>query len=281
MSARAIASDRGLRAVLSAGLLLAIAVPAASQPERLGNGPVAVQPLAGPLDRTLDRLRTGSVDAQWVGYEVPAPPGDRWMCDWNEWTRRQPPATTARLEPATAVYVFYRVEAGRLDRVRVFSPGCAIDAGGRPVTWLTAVPPAESVRALAALARSSERRLVDGALSALALHAGGEALDATIALARSGATAHTRGQALFWLAQRAGTQAVGAIDDAVAGDPDTDVKKRAVFALSQLPPDDGVPRLIEVARSHSNPAVRKQAMFWLGQSGDPRALAFFESVLLK
>ena len=59
------------------------------------------------------------------------------------------------------------------------------------------------------------------------------------------------------------------------------MKKRAVFALSQLPPDDGVPRLIEVARSHSNPAVRKQAMFWLGQSGDPRALAFFESVLLK
>ena len=281
MSARAIALDGGLRAVVIAGLLLAIAGPAAGQPERLGNGPVTVQPLAGPLDRTLDRLRTASVEAQWVGYEVPAPPGDRWMCDWNEWTRRQPPATTARLEPATAVYVFYRVEAGRLDRVRVFSPGCAIDAGGRPVTWLTAVPPAESVRTLAALARSSERRLVDGALSALALHAGGEALDATIALARSGATAHTRGQALFWLAQRAGTQAVGAIDDAVARDPDTDVKKRAVFALSQLPPDDGVPRLIEVARSHSNPAVRKQAMFWLGQSGDPRALAFFESVLLK
>jgi hypothetical protein len=25
--------------------------------------------------------------------------------------------------------------------------------------------------------------------------------------------------------------------------------------------------------------VRKQAMFWLGQSRDPRALAFFEEVL--
>jgi hypothetical protein len=25
--------------------------------------------------------------------------------------------------------------------------------------------------------------------------------------------------------------------------------------------------------------VRKQAMFWLGQTGDPRALAFFEDVL--
>ena len=40
-----------------------------------------------------------------------------------------------------------------------------------------------------------------------------------------------------------------------------------------------VPKLIDVARSHRDPAVRKQAMFWLGQSRDPRALAFFEQIL--
>jgi hypothetical protein len=261
--------------------LTALAGTAAGQPERLANGTVTVQALAGPLERTIERLRLGSGEAQWVGYEVSTPPGDRWLCDWNEWNRRQPPATTARLEPAAIAYVFYRLEAGRVERVRIFSPGCAIDAGGRRVTWLSGVSQAESVRSLAALARSSEKKLVDGALAALSVHAGAEALDATIALARTGATAQARGQALFWLAQRAGTQAVGAIDDALARDPDTEVKTRAVFALSQLPPDEGVPRLIDVARSHSNPAVRKQAMFWLGQSGDPRALAFFESVLLK
>jgi hypothetical protein len=32
--------------------------------------------------------------------------------------------------------------------------------------------------------------------------------------------------------------------------------------------------LIGVARNHASYEVRKQAMFWLGQSGDPRALAF-------
>ena len=57
------------------------------------------------------------------------------------------------------------------------------------------------------------------------------------------------------------------------------MKRKAVFALSQLPADDGVPRLIQIARAHSNPAVRKQAFFWLGQSRDPRALAFFVEVL--
>jgi hypothetical protein len=31
--------------------------------------------------------------------------------------------------------------------------------------------------------------------------------------------------------------------------------------------------------SHESREVREQAMFWLGQSGDARALAFFEEVL--
>ena len=42
-----------------------------------------------------------------------------------------------------------------------------------------------------------------------------------------------------------------------------------------------MPRLIDVARTNRNPEVRKQAIFWLGQSHDPRALKFFEDVLLK
>jgi hypothetical protein len=52
-----------------------------------------------------------------------------------------------------------------------------------------------------------------------------------------------------------------------------------VFALTQLPQDHGIPLLLQVARTNKNPAVRKQASFWLGQSYDPRALAFFEGVL--
>ena len=71
----------------------------------------------------------------------------------------------------------------------------------------------------------------------------------------------------------------GTITAAIENDPDTDVNRRAVFALSQLPKDAGVPLMIDVARKNKNPAVRKQAMFWLGQSGDRRALRFFEEIL--
>jgi HEAT repeat protein len=148
--------------------------------------------------------------------------------------------------------------------------------------WLTGVRAADSVTVLSGfIEASSSRTLADGALSALAMHRDQAALDRLIAAARQGATTHVRGQALFWLAQRAGDKAVGTITDAIANDPETDVKRRAVFALSQLPKDEGVPRLIEVARSNANPAVRKQAMFWLGQSKDPRALKFFEDILFK
>jgi HEAT repeat protein len=108
-----------------------------------------------------------------------------------------------------------------------------------------------------------------------------EAVDAMIRVAQQDASTHVRGQALFWLGQKAGKKAVAAITGAIADDPETEVKKKAVFALSQLPKEDGVPMLIQVAKTNRNPEVRKQAMFWLGQSGDSRALAFFQEVLAR
>jgi hypothetical protein len=42
--------------------------------------------------------------------------------------------------------------------------------------------------------------------------------------------------------------------------------------------------IIDAGREYvraADAAVRQQAMFWLGQSNDPRALKFFEDVLLK
>lgn len=108
-----------------------------------------------------------------------------------------------------------------------------------------------------------------------------EAVAALIDIAKHDPAAQVRGQALFWLGQKAGERATQAIQDAINNDPETEVKKRAVFALSQLPHEQGVPLLIQVARTNRNREVRKQAMFWLGQSNDPRALSFFEEVLLR
>jgi hypothetical protein len=104
-----------------------------------------------------------------------------------------------------------------------------------------------------------------------------EAIDVLIETARRDHHPGVRGQALFWLAQKAGQKAAAAITRAIEEDPDTEVKRKAVFALSEL--DNGVPLLIQVARTNRNPAVREQAFFWLGQSEDDRALDFLAEVL--
>ena len=94
----------------------------------------------------------------------------------------------------------------------------------------------------------------------------------------------TRQDALFWLSRFASGAVAGRPNDPFdadddRGDADEDLKTHAVFVLSQLPNGAGIPHLLEVARSNPSRRVRSQALFWLGQSGDPRAIALFESVL--
>ena len=231
-----------LRALVVAALIAA-AVPAAAQTPRLTNGRLETHPVASGLARDFQPVASRLTEPAWVGYAVPVVEGDAFMCDWT-------------------------------DRSRAVSTA--------PVHWFTGVTAADSVAFLKTfVTHMATGRMADGAVSAIAMHAGAQALDTLLALAHHDASAKVRGQALFWLGQRAGQKAVGAITAAIEQDPDTDVKKKAVFALSQLPKDEGVPLLIAAARSNKNPAVRKQAMFWLGQSRDPRALGFFEEILRK
>ncbi len=75
-------------------------------------------------------------------------------------------------------------------------------------------------------------------------------------LAKHDPSSGVRGQALFWLAQKAGQRAIATLGQAVNDDPDREVRKRAVFAISQLPNDDSVPKLIEL---RGRTAIRKCA----------------------
>jgi HEAT repeat protein len=141
------------------------------------------------------------------------------------------------------------------------------ESGARLLTRMIAQDPSDKVRDKVTFALSVSK--VPAALTTL------------IAAARDDKSTKVRSQALFWLAQKAGKEAIATITNAIDNDPETEVKKKAVFALSQLPRDEGVPKLMEIARTNRNPEVRKQAMFWLGQTKDPRAVKFFEDILLK
>ena len=296
-------------------LLLAIAT--AGQQPRITNGRFSPQP-AGSLSKTFQALVASQSDIAWIGYSVPVDDRDRTMCcftssdgttyisgtssgniqccgacriepaaDTASAVKQAPPKpasppTSVPLEGSERVVILYRIAERRVERIRMFSEDCELDAGGRTVHWLQDVRPSESIALLESLiGPDTERknRVSNAAMSAIAVH--GEPASATVLerLARTHASTSIRGEAIFWLAQKAGRKAVPTITEAIEKDPETEVKKRAVFALSQLPKSEGVPLLIDVAKKNSNPAVRKQAIFWLGQSKDPRALEFFAEIL--
>ena len=281
----------------------------APQQPRVINGQLDPQAAGARLDAAFQRLLAAQSDPGWIGYSVPIASGvdHRLCCSGNTWISDGTVITNGRLntcglepgdravrtsqgqplpnqgpihlEGPDTMLVLFRVEAKRVGRIRLFSPDCELDAGGRTIHWLDTVDAPSSIALLRTFVDAD--RLRGSALAAMAMHKDDLSVPVLIDIARHDAQTKVRGDALFWLAQKAGEKAIGEITAAIDNDPETEVKKRAVFALSQLPKDEGVPLLIKVARTNQNPAVRKQAMFWLGQSRDQRALDFFAEILGK
>ena len=255
--------------------------PAAfAQTPRLSNGRIESHTTTN-IARDVPALAATLTEPMWIGYAQPMIDGNHNMCDyWNDGRMITQSTDPVRLEPADFFFVMFRVEEKQITRLRTYSANCPLDAGGKVVHWFTNVPVSDSVAYMKTfMAPTAVRKMNDSAVTVLALTEGAQPLNELLTLARDGSTSSIKGNALFWLAQRAGQKAVGTITAAIENDPDTEVKKKAVFALSQLPKDEGVPLLIQQARNNKNPVVRKQAMFWLGQSKDPRALKFFEEIL--
>ena len=292
---------------IGAASLIAATLATAGPPANVTAGRVEERSAAAGLEPAIDAILREGGGPKWVGYAVGSN-HDGSACCWSslpegsgccggcrlEGSRgdrafRSGSKSPVRLEGPRAVQIVLRLDAGRIGRVQAYSPDCALDVDQLPFVWLEGVRPVESADLLASLlgtdrgsdpeAPDPERSVSDGALLALSMHAEPRAVDVLLKAARPPSPSRLRRQALFWLAQTASRKAGAGIREAVDDDPDVDVKKHAVFALSQLPPDEGVPHLIRVARTNAAREVRKQAMFWLGQSEDPRALAFFEEVL--
>ena len=249
---------------------------------RLSNGTIQQHAVSAGLAKDLPALAATLTEPMWIGYPQPMIDGDRNMCDyWNDGNRYTQSTDPVRLEPADFFFVMFRIEEKQITRIRTFSANCPLDAGGKAVHWFTGVTvPASVVYMRTFMGPNASKKMNDSAVTVLALTEGDLPLNELLSLAKDGSTTAVKGNALFWLAQRAGQKAVGTITAAIENDPDTEVKKKAVFALSQLPKDEGVPKLMDVARNNRNPEVRKQAMFWLGQTHDPRAVKFFEDILL-
>jgi hypothetical protein len=91
-----------------------------------------------------------------------------------------------------------------------------------------------------------------------------------------------RKAAIARLGEIAGEQATAALRrTATSNDADTELQKQAVSAIAKRPSSEAVPLLINIARTHAKPEIRRHAFVLLGRTGDPAAVDFLKSVLLK
>jgi HEAT repeat protein len=152
---------------------------------------------------------------------------------------------------------------------------------------LGAVPAPEAARYLMSIAAHGSSSASSKAILPAVLADSATVWPGLLAIAKDtdSRSRQTRQDATFWLSRFAAGAIVGKPNEPFDDDDDdsmdgkTDLKAHAVFVLSQLPRHEGIPELLEIARSKGDPIVRSKALFWLGQSGDPRVLPLFESLL--
>jgi len=286
---------------------LAIAAPVAAQPPRITNGRVVPQTAGTSLDRTFRGLAAAATEPTWIGYSVPVVSSDRVMCcgdgtwisdgvvftngRWNgcglegdRTVRAQAgqnpapstPAGPVKLEGPDTFLVLYRIEDKAVQKIRVFSPDCELDAGGRTIYWLDGVKPSDSVALLTTFVAREEQkrdRLTDSAITAIALHKD-EAADAAMdRFVSTGQPEFIRKKAVFWLGNMRGRRGFETVRRIARDDPSDEVRKSAMFALSQSPEPEALPTLIQFARQDPSAKVRGEAIFWLSQKAGQRAAA--------
>jgi hypothetical protein len=194
-------------------ILLVAAVGALAQSPQIQNGQVDSRAVTS-LARDVAELTAQATTPTWVAWQVPMIDGERNLCctyysdgmlNPVRGCRMEPgdpyapstppdfppPSGPVQLEAGTTLTVYMRLVDTRIERLRVLSDDCPVDAGGRQVRWLTGVTGADSVAFLSALA-TNERLDVDvrsslarAAVRGIALHRDPSAVATLIDMART------------------------------------------------------------------------------------------------
>jgi HEAT repeat protein len=267
-------------------LALALSIPAAfAQPQHVANARMETRAVSGSLDAAFRAIVNQQAAPAWIAYAAPLIPGDRSMCCWNtnngvtcQGCMLEPGManfpvasnTTVRLEGATEFYVFFRVEAKQVEKIRTFSIDCNIDAGGLPLIYLTGVNAGESVALLETFVHGSDHRVANSAISAIGMHRDAAADAALDRLTAASQPEDVRREAVFWLGNARGAHGFQSLQRILKSDPSERVRERAVFGLSQSKEAGAIPEIIRVAREDSSPRVRSTALEWLARTAQAR-----------
>jgi hypothetical protein len=228
---------------------------------------------AQSIARQVSAVVNGQVRFSFAAREGVCGDGDRIS------TRRRTEDWEGRCEDGP-VRVALGVEQGTVTDVDTYVGGRWLQRAGTVVD-LGMVATTEAADYLLTVAERTDSRVGEKAVFPATLADSVEVWPRLLRIAKDeGRSRAVRKSAVFWLGTVAADVAVRDLEQ-LARDDDTDheVRVAALFGLSQLDEHQGVPALLDIARTSRDRDLRKQAIFWLGQTGDPRALAFFEEIL--
>jgi len=191
--------------------LLVATVGVMAQTPQIQNGRVDSRAVTS-LARDVAALTAQATTPQWVAWQVPMIDGERGLCctyytdgmaspvrgctmepsdpdaPWKA-PDFPGPSGPVQLEAGTTLTVFVRLVEKRIERLRVLSDDCPVDAGGRGVTWLTGVSGTDSVAFLKQVALNEKMdvdvrsRLSSAAVRGIALHRDASAVPVLIDMA--------------------------------------------------------------------------------------------------
>lgn len=295
--------------LIASGLVMATAFGSAvaAQQPRIQNGTVTTQTASTPFAPSFRTMVSSIADVGWIGYSVPVTDGQRVMCCVNSGTtfvdgaassvsgccglcrlenssgttlstrpQAASPAGVIKLEGSDQMIVLFRVENRSVERIRVFSEDCQLDAGGRSVRWLENVRPADSIALLESYVGAQgdvKNRLTDGAISAIAMHGDPAADTALQRLVAQNQPEAVRKKVAFWLGNARGQRGFETLQRVLKDDPSIEVRKGAIFGLTQSKIPQAVDTLIGTARNDTEPRLRGEALFWLAQKAGQKASA--------
>jgi HEAT repeat protein len=272
-----------------------VATAQAAEAPRIENAKLETRTVGASLDAAIRELAGKAEAPEWVGYSTDEIAGERGVCCDNNWNdgncgtcrlEKENGGTVSssraegsiKLEGARRLAVLYRLEAKQVAKIRVASEDCALDAGGLPFVWLTGVKAPESVALLATFVRGSdfedhgERKVGNGALTAIALHADASADRALESFTAPEQREALRRHAAFWMGAARGKAGLNTLQRMAKTDPSSDVRAHVAFALSVSHEAGAVDEMIRMAHDDTSSHVRGQALFWLAQKAGKKAV---------
>ena len=157
-----------MRTALLALIVTASALGISAQQPKTVNTQLHLGSVGPGLSATVERFQQSN-GPLWVGYQVQALPRTHLSAcsSWSGSSQVEDGCCNEyRLEDSTdnlnssdqkdtvnpVVYVLLRIDHGAIEKVRLAPAGCALNAGGLPLEWLTDVRPEDSVAFLGQIA---------------------------------------------------------------------------------------------------------------------------------